>query len=70
VKKFRKLIHRWRMGRRMTKLKATIRGIDRSMKREGWPHWKRKQLWRDFIRSAEVRAAFVESISEILGEKP
>jgi len=70
VKKLRKLLHRWRMTRRMARLKATIRGIDRSMKRAGWPNWKRKQLWRDFIRSAEVRAAFVESISEVLGDKP
>jgi hypothetical protein len=68
VKKFRKIIRRWLIRRRVAKLRTTIRRIDMVIKRDGWPNWKRKQLWRDFIRSAEFRSAFIDSISKTIGK--
>jgi len=64
MRKFRRFIEHWLIKRRVTKLRLTIKRIDRAMKRDGWPNWKRKQLWRDFIKNAEVRSGFVDSIGK------
>lgn len=46
--------------------------IDLAMKRKNWPQWKRKQYWRDLIKSPEKREDLFKGTLEELRkyEKP
>ena len=30
--------------------------LDENMKRAGWPRWRRRQFWRDFIKGQRAEA--------------
>lgn len=53
------------MKRRLSRLRALIRDIDGAMKKNRWSAWRRKQLWRDFVKSSEVRKEFVDTITDV-----
>ena len=62
---FKKIITRHRqkkLNSQMKKAAALLYGIDRSMDRLRWPHWKRKQFWRDFVKSPKFRDVFYKEI--------
>lgn len=54
MKFIKKAILKYRL-RRLVNLHLKI---DESMKKRGWPGWRRRQWWRDFIRSPEAREEF------------
>ena len=48
-------IRRWRLRKRTRRAAFLLRKIDTEMKQMRWPKYKRKQFWRDFIKSPELR---------------
>jgi len=56
---------RWRLGRQLQKAKLLLFRIDVIMGKMGMPKYKRKQMWRDFIKSEAQR----KNMINILGVK-
>lgn len=57
----------WLLKRRIKQSVKLLARIDRTMKALEMPRWKRKQMWRDFIKSESQR----ENVIKILnGAKP
>jgi len=52
----------WMLKRRIKKARALLRKIDAGMRMMGMPRWKSKQMWRDFIKSADVRQEIFDMI--------
>lgn len=50
----KKIILRYRI-KRLTDL---CMKVDEAMRARGWPAWKRKQWWRDFMKSPIARQEF------------
>jgi hypothetical protein len=61
-KKFREARHNKRLKVQMKKAAVMLMNIDRSMDRLRWPHWKRKQFWRDFVKSPKFRDGLYKEI--------
>jgi len=40
--------------------------FDESMKKKGFPSWRRKQFWRDFYKSESVRTEVFEELAKEL----
>ena len=57
----------WRLHRKARKVQAIVRKIDAAMNRLGLPRVKRRQMWREVIKSADARA---EAFSSLTGERP
>lgn len=58
--RIKKRILRW-------KLKLGVRvliNIDKSIDLMGWPRWKRKQFWMDFVKSPETRKRILGDMTE------
>ena len=51
----RKKIDNWLLRRKIKKAIDILVRIDVTMKKLGYPRYKRKQFWRDFITSAAKR---------------
>ena len=50
-----KFIKRWFLKRKIRHAIKILAGIDNMMKSMKMPRWKRKQIWRDFIKSESQR---------------
>jgi len=50
------------LKRRIKKARTLLRKIDAGMRMMGMPRWKSKQIWRDFIKSADVRQEIFDMI--------
>jgi len=61
VKSYRK----WRLERNIQKAALFLKRIDSIMKRMNMPRQKRRQMWRDFIKSENQR----KNMISILGSK-
>jgi len=53
----------WRLRRRARKVRAIVRRLDATMHRMGVPRQGRRQIWRDIIKSANVRDAAFGSLT-------
>jgi len=52
---------------RLRKLLRLCMNIDVTMARKQWPVWKRKQWWRDFVKSSAARKAFCIGLLKEIG---
>jgi len=59
-----KLFHKWLLRRRIKKAQSLILKIEDTLCAMNAPRWKRKQIWRDFIKTNSGR----ETILTILNE--
>jgi hypothetical protein len=59
-----KYFRRWILKRRIKRAQSLIQKIEDTLCAMKAPRWKRKQIWRDFIKSPGGRKA----IMQILGE--
>lgn len=57
-----RLFRRWLLERRIRKARVLLRKIDAGMRALGMPWWKSKQIWRDFIKSADTRREILDLI--------
>jgi hypothetical protein len=57
-------LRRWILKRRIKRAQSLIQKIEGTLCAMNAPRWKRKQIWRDFIKTEGGRAA----IMNILGE--
>lgn len=57
----------WKWRRMSRRLCLLVIRIDCAMKHEGWPAWKKRQWWRDVIKSPRARDAAFTSIYKALG---
>ena len=62
-----RLFKNWLLKRRIKQSVKLLAKIDQTMSALKMPRWKRKQMWRDFIKSESQR----ENVIKILnGAKP
>jgi len=62
-----KIIKNWLLRRRIKRAAELLAKIDRTMKALEMPRWKRKQMWRDFIKSESQRMNIIKILN---GAKP
>ena len=62
-----KFIRDWLLRRKIRQAVKLLAKIDRTMAAMGMPRWKRKQMWRDFIKSESQRMNVIEILN---GAKP
>lgn len=43
-----------------------LKYFDESMKKKGFPSWRRKQFWRDFYKSGSIRSEVFEELEKEL----
>jgi len=55
-----KAFRKWRLKRNIAKTKNLLTKINKAMKITKMPRWKRKQIWRDFIKSEKNRAGMFD----------
>jgi len=60
-------IKNWRLRRRIKQAVKLLAKIDATMRALGMPRWKRKQMWRDFIKSESQRMNIINILN---GAKP
>lgn len=66
----RRAWRRWRFRRNARRALILLARLDLFMKAWGWPEWKRKQFWHDFITSPRARAGQIAIIAAMIGKKP
>jgi len=59
-----KLYQKWLFNRRVKKAVWLLKKIDKGMKQH--PRWKRKQFWKDFIKSPSFREVFYKKFPEVM----
>jgi len=57
----------WRLRRQARKVRAIAIRLDIAMQRMGLPRQKRRQMWREIIKHADVRK---EAFGSLAGERP
>jgi len=57
----------WLLRKRIKQAKRLLEKVDKTMKALNMPRWKRKQIWRDFIKSEHQRRNIIEILN---GAKP
>jgi hypothetical protein len=57
----------WVLRRRARKVRAIVARLDAAMTRMGVPRQGRRQIWRDIIKSVDVRD---EAFGSLTGERP
>ena len=58
-KKFISVLRQRKIRRQLRAAFRLIDSTNRIMLKEGWPRWKRKQFWRDFISRDDKRKVFL-----------
>jgi len=53
----------WLMKRRIKQTIKILRRVDKLMVAMNMPHWKRKQIWRDFIKSQTGRNVIINFLN-------
>lgn len=59
-----KHFHRWLLNRRIKKAQSLLLKIEDTLCAMHAPRWKRKQIWRDFIKTSTGRTAILKILSE------
>ena len=67
--KFWKRFKEKRLKRKIGQLYRLLLGIDKAMKSLGWSRQRRRQLWRDFIKSEANRSRVVKIFGDIIDKK-
>lgn len=62
-----KFIDNWLLKKRINQAITLLKKIDDLMKTLNMPRWKRKQIWRDFIKSEDQRMNIMQLLN---GGKP
>ncbi len=62
-----KLIKNWLLRKQIKQAVKLLQKIDGTMKSLDMPRWKRKQIWRDFIKSGKQRMNVIKILN---GAKP
>lgn len=62
-----KLYKDWLLRRQIKQSIRILQKVDKTMKVLGMPRWKRKQMWRDFIKSESQRNNIMDLLN---GAKP
>lgn len=62
-----KLIKNWLLKRRIEQAVKLLAKIDKTMKALEMPRWKRKQIWREFVKSESQRMNIMNILN---GAKP
>jgi len=62
-----KFIDNWLLKKRINQAITLLKKIDDLMKALNMPRWKRKQMWRDFIKSEDQRMNIMQLLN---GGKP
>ena len=56
---------RWRLRRKIRTAVRLMISIDHAMIRLGWPHYQRKQVWKEFIKSRHGRESVIDVLKEV-----
>jgi len=62
-----KFIDKWLLRRRINQAIKLLKKIDNLMKALNMPRWKRRQMWRDFVKSEKQRMNVMDLLN---GGKP
>jgi len=62
-----RLIKNWLLKRRIEQAVKLLAKIDKTMRALGMPRWKRKQIWREFVKSESQRMNIMNILN---GAKP
>lgn len=65
--KLQKKMRERRLARDINTAAKMLKRVDITMRLLNMPRWKRKQIWRDFIKSADQRANVLKILE---GAKP
>jgi len=60
-----KSYRKWRLQRQLRKARLLLFRIDFIMRKMGMPRYKRKQMWRDFIKSEAQRKNMINVLGSI-----
>lgn len=56
----------WKLRRKARKVQAIVERLDIAMQRMGLPRQKRRQMWREIIKSSDIRK---EAFGSLTGER-
>ena len=59
-------VRAWKLKRDVRRAVKVLIRFDKAMSVH--PHWKRKQFWRDFVRSDRLRNGFLRTLPGLFGE--
>ncbi len=68
MKKFNKWRKKRKYQRTMNKAIFFFVRLDVAMKDNNWPRYKRRQFWRDFIKSPKARDSVLRQVLEEVNE--
>jgi len=60
-----KSYRKWRLQRQLRKARMLLFRIDVIMRKMNMPRWKRKQMWRDFVKSEAQRKNMISVLGGI-----
>ncbi len=60
-----KFIKNWLLRRKIKQAIRVLARIDAMMKSMRMPRWKRKQMWRDFIKSESQRMNVIDFLNGV-----